>query len=39
MDRLRGVIGLEEEELGNNRGGEGVVHLAVEADNAFLLGR
>jgi hypothetical protein len=36
MNRLCGVICFEEEELGNDRGGEGIVDFAVEADNALL---
>jgi hypothetical protein len=36
MDRLCRVIGFEEEELGNDRGGEGIVDFAVETDNALL---
>jgi len=36
VNRLCGVIGFEKEELGNDRGGEGVVNFAVETDNALL---
>lgn len=34
-DRLRGVVGFEEEELRGDRGGHGVVDLTVEANDAF----
>lgn len=39
MNRLCGVVGFEEEELGNDRGGEGVVDFAVQTNNAFLVVR
>ena len=31
-----GVVGFEEEELGDDAGGEGFVDFAVEADDAFF---
>lgn len=34
---LFGGVGLEEEELGDDGGGDGFVHCAVEADDAFLV--
>jgi hypothetical protein len=36
MNRLCRVIGFEEEELRDDRCGEGVVNFAVETDNALL---
>ena len=35
-DRLRWGVGFEKEELCDYGGGEGVVHLAVQADDALL---
>lgn len=36
MDRFLGVIGFEEEELGDDGGGHGFVDFAIEADDSFL---
>lgn len=36
MDRFLGVLGFEEEELGDDGGGHGFVYFTVEADDAFL---
>lgn len=36
MDWFLGVVGFEEEELGDDRGGHGFVDFAIEADDALL---
>lgn len=33
---FRRGVGFKEEELSNDGGGQGVIHLAIEADDAFL---
>ena len=36
MDWFLGVIGFEEEELGDNGGGHGFVDFSIETDDSFL---
>lgn len=37
MDWFLGVVCFEEEELGDDGGGQGLVDFAIEADDALLL--